>query len=83
MKMAPFEERIHVQVVVAIDFGTTYSGYAISMDADYKIDPLKASYSFSLSVSHSVSVFLSRSLSLSGGGHCFGFGFAHCLHSIS
>ena len=71
VKMATFEERIHVQVVVAIDFGTTYSGYAISMDADYKIDPLKASYSFSLSVSvshsvsHSVSVFLSRSLSLS------------------
>lgn len=41
VKMATFEERIHVQVVVAIGFGTTYSGYAISMDADYKIDPLK------------------------------------------
>ena len=31
------------QLVVAIDFGTTYTGYAISTYSDYKIDPLKAS----------------------------------------
>jgi len=32
------EDRLQV---AAIDFGTTYSGYALSFKADYKNDPLK------------------------------------------
>lgn len=32
------EDRLQV---AAIDFGTTYSGYALSFKADFQVDPLK------------------------------------------
>ena len=35
------EEKAMHLVVAAIDFGTTYSGYAYSFYSDYKNDPLK------------------------------------------
>jgi len=41
--MATFTDKKSKLLVAAIDFGTTYSGYAFSMKHQYKDDPLKVS----------------------------------------
>lgn len=38
-----FETKSDPMLVAAIDFGTTFSGYAFAFKADYKDDPLKIS----------------------------------------
>ena len=67
----------HYLLVAAIDFGTTYSGYAFSTKADFQKDPLqiRANQSWASGGKYLLSLKTPTCLLLDNGGNFVSFGF--------